>query len=363
MVALLRRGEVWTPPAASDTASNVSSCIQRARSVARSDPEMSVKLTTLATSIADRLENDTSSSVCLLRSNAWREHAESLTFVGRNEEAFAALERAEEELAKGGSPDFDRARLVLTRANVLHQVHRGLEAVFQVREAAAVFLRIGEMRQFVNARLIESTILYLAGRPADALAAWRDLDRDLGGGSKDASASAMMFHTIALCFRGLGDFAGARTYFARAKANFIAAGSTADAVKVDWSVARVLLAEGRLVEAVSALTVVGVEFGRLSMRVEEALVGLDRVDALLALDRSIEARKICPPIIAAFNASGLDRETARALAYLHDALRRSSRHATEVSDIRSVTIPHVRAFIEKQAKSSSATARFEPPLN
>jgi tetratricopeptide (TPR) repeat protein len=167
----------------------------------------------------------------------------------------------------------------------------------------------------------------------------------------------MMFQTIALCFRGLGDFQRAREYFGRALSSFVGAGAIADATKVEWSLARVLVSEGRLQEAQVALDSIASKFRRLSMRDEEALIALDRVDVLLALGRYVDARRICSPIIATFRSmAGRDREVARALACLHEALGAT----TKPERIRNVMIPHVRLFIEG-SRAKPAAAHFELP--
>jgi tetratricopeptide (TPR) repeat protein len=355
IIAALKQAEAWMSPIGGGADAAVSACIQRARAVARADPEMSLALTRLAVAAAGHLDDKPAS--LLLRSNAWREHAESLAFVGLHDEAMGAVMTAHEHLASAGSPPFDHARLILTHANVLQQVRRGLEVIFQVREAAKIFLGLGEKQQFVNARMIEAVILNQAGRAAEALAVWRDLARDLGEDTdvKSAAAFGVMFSTIAISFRMLGDFAGARAYYLRARERFTSCGQTADAVKSEWGVAKVLMAEGDLRGACELLQRVATQFAALSMRLDEALCELDRVDVLLALDRGREARRVSRRIMRAFEDAGMNREVLRALANLQESFVRRSPEG-----IRQAVIPHVRQFIE--ASKTRAAVRYEPPL-
>jgi tetratricopeptide (TPR) repeat protein len=316
---------------------------------------MSANLTRLATATAEHLGEDHES--LLLRSNAWREHAESLAFIGLHAEAVDAVDKADKWLVRAGSPQFDRARLLLTRASVLHQVRKGLDTIFQVREAADIFLNLGDKKQFVNARMIEAVILNQAGRASDALAVWTHLERDLGD-DKDADSAAafgMMFSTIAGCFRMLGDFAGARAYYTRAKEKFTTCGYTADVVKADWGLAKVAMCEGNLSSACDQLEYVVDRFAALAMRIDEALADLDRLDILLALGRNREARRTSKQIMRTFERVNMNRELLRAVAHLHDSLRSRS-----AASIRKEVIPSVREFFE--LSRTRAAARYEPPL-
>jgi tetratricopeptide (TPR) repeat protein len=172
---------------------------------------------------------------------------------------------------------------------------------------------------------------------------WTDLDDE----NRFALAANLGF-----CYRELGRFEDAITYYDRACA-CLGSKSNTEATRIRWNVATLLIRCGRLSDAADELMRVRGEFDRLEMRSESTLVGLEIAELLLIENRVASAESLCRELCSRIESAGLS-STSRAmtaLGFLQEAL--SLRKATPT------LVRHVRNFVERLPEEPSLL--FAPP--
>lgn len=324
--------------------------LNKAREIGDANPQKSAELTQVAVDVAFRLDETTIHTVLLqtLRGEALREHAESVSALGRHAEALDLIDRARAQLEATASGTFGLALLTLTHANVLHRIKRGGEAIFELRSAASVFTEFEDAEHYRTARQLEAGIYYSLAKYREALKIWLELaaEPDL-----PPHVEAAISSNAGNCFREIGDLERAFTLLTRAREAYAATDRSVPKAKVEWSLAKLLLSHGRALEAVEALQAVVATFEQLAMRGEAALARLDIAEAMVTVEDFDAADELCRRLIADFGQSGNQTSTLVALAYLKECF--SHRSATP-SKVR-----HVRRFISEAR--TKETAVFAPP--
>jgi tetratricopeptide (TPR) repeat protein len=135
-------------------------------------------------------------------------------------------------------------------------------------------------------------------------------------------------------------FEGAR-YYEAAIGLFKELGITTEAARIQWAFARMLRDAGQTQEALKRFGELTVEFDRVGMTCEAALVGLDVAELILEDQRFAEVEEISVRAMRAFELAGVSY-TAKALTAL-GYMREATRNRTATPKL----VRHVRDFIRR----------------
>jgi len=298
-------------------------------------PPDAVEITALAVDIAEALPPARygESTALRLRGHAWRERAYALYFTGAYNEAVTAVERSRKSFAECGYSEFDDARAAVVLALIGSCRETYGEALGAVHFADDVFGSYGARLKLVASRRTEAIILYLARRFRDALTIYHDLERE----RLSDEDRAALWQNIALCYREIGDFEAAGRYFAQAIQLCTKLGMLTYIAKTRWHFGRVLLAQGRHVEALVVLRQVRDEFTEANMANDVAEVTTDIAHVLVLTGRTGEVVDECHRALGYFTAAGLTttEPAMSAISLLREAAAVGRIDAFVVADIRS----------------------------
>jgi tetratricopeptide (TPR) repeat protein len=299
----------------------VRALLTRARELLVQNPAEAVIVSGSAAALTDRLSTRVypDATVAQLRGRAWTEHGNALCYVSRNDEALAALERADAALRVIPAAAYDRAVAAFVRAMVYRQLDAGDEAMALLRDAATVFRDHGDERRFIDCGVVEGAILYRAGQ--------RDAARDRFRAALAAAESLRDFETMARlhnnlghCAADAGDVAAATTFFGRARDLFENLGLTTEIARAEWGSGRALAAAGRHLAAVRCIEAARGKFEDAGMAGEAAFCGLEIVESLVHAGDPAGARAALDRTLARSRGTQLGANAIAALAYLADRL-------------------------------------------
>lgn len=332
------------------TAGVVKQLLERMRTTLESSPANALQVTTMAINVANAL--DVSEYPCdyviKLRAQAFRDHAQVLSFMGRYPEALEFITRAKRLFDQVPLPEYDLARVAIVKAAILQHVDRTAEAEALAREAGDTFLRFGDRVRYVNARITEGAVVFNSGAVERALEIWKSVEKDPGLNEVGAVRIA---HNIALCLSELRQPTAAAEYLYRCIAQFDMLGMETERTRSRWILAKALLSSDHPQEAIPMLRQTWQEFERLEMIADAGLVALELAEALLATGRPEEVPAICREIIAQFTRSGMASRAITALSFL--------REAVALGQASTSLVRHVHAFLRELP--SEQPRLFAPP--
>lgn len=292
------------------------------RSIALLDraPADGVEAAAVAADVAERLPADAYPAELLTaaRTNAWREYAYSLFYIGRLSDASAALDAAEQACRQLPAPELGLARIALIRASLYRAADRVDEAIALTVQACGVFEELVERTRYYKARVTEANMRYARGEVAAALAIWLSVE-DAPGLAEDGTLG-MVLHNIGYAYRDVGNRAMARRYLDRASAQYEARGMTVEKIRTRWAQGGMLVMGGEVREGVPILREAWRAFEGMGMELEAALVGLEIAEALLAAEEPEEVPEICRAILDRFVAEGMTSRAITALSFLREAV-------------------------------------------
>lgn len=323
----------------------------RAPALVERRPADAVQAASVAVAVAEALDPQAwpYHDIVALRGQALREHAYALSFVGRFKDALVCVERAERTFASANAATFDLARLALVKAIVVRLLGRGAEAIRLTREAAEIFLDLGQRKRYVNARMTEGAMLYDAGALEEALAVFEKIR---GNPALDEVGDVRVQHNIATCLCDLGRQAEAVPPLEHCMAELSRLGILPERARSRWYLGNALLGTGRGREAVSMLRAAWRELSELGVTADAALAALDLAEALWANDQPREVPAICRQVIAQLTNAGLAARAMPALYLLQETAVKGeasrdlirSTHAT----VRAVAREDARLFAQAQ---------------
>lgn len=198
------------------TAGVVRELLERMRHLLAQSPSKALTVTALAIEIAAELEPPRypQSFILTLRGQALRDHAFVLGFMGRFPEALETADKAEQLLLRTAASEYELARLHLVRASIYRSIDRIDEAIVLARESAETFLRFGDGKRFVDARVTEAAYLFQSGSVVPALNIWESIVDDPAV-TCDLTRIGII-HNIGLCYRELGELDEATERFSTA---------------------------------------------------------------------------------------------------------------------------------------------------
>jgi tetratricopeptide (TPR) repeat protein len=335
--------EEWSALAASPelrSSAAVEQLIEEVRNRAERMPAHSLTLANVATSIAEALPATTYPAVVLaqLRATAWKERAHTLRYLGRFDDALAAIETAEECLNRFAAAAFDRAVIHLAKAMILYKVQRGDEANELLRLCRQVFEEHGDSKMLLSAGMIEGGFLFHNRRHAEAQNLFHEL-RDVAHNVSDTESLARIENNLGYCAIELGDFRIANMHFSNSIALFNDGGRALEATRAEWGAGRLLVAKGQINAGMAYLRSARAAFTSAELAEDAARCGLEIVETLVNRGDSSAARDLAHQIAGEVAAAGLSHAAVTALEQLEEGLREGE---TELGE----RFRNVHAFLE-----------------
>jgi tetratricopeptide (TPR) repeat protein len=315
------------------------------------DPGEALAIAELETRIADALDAAAYPAVIVaqLRAHAWRDRGQALSYLGRYEEAFAALDRAEEGLSAFGTLAHDRAMLQLVRAVTLQEVDRNEESLGLLSYCKHVFLDHGDQRRWLYVGFYEGTALHRTGhlhRARSTYFSLLDTARE-----NDQNLLACIHNVIGYLSVEIGDYAAAESHLLNAVQTFTRLDKPLQAAKAELARGRLFVRRGQIARGVSHLRVIRATFLGHSLIEEAGLCGLEIVETLLARSPS-DAEDLARQIVQEFTAARLNARAIAALGYLSEAIAAHTASSQTVVSVRD----YIRALRKHPERDFIATA-------
>lgn len=292
------------------------------------DPAASLEIAELATAIADRLPADAYPPIIVaqLKAHAWKDRGQTLAYLGRYDEAFDALAKADGQIEEFGTLAHDRAIVGYVRAVALQEVHRLDESLVILAHCRTVFHDHGDTRRWLLCGINEGTMLQRQRRwreARDTYLATLAVAQELG----DEESLACLHNVIGQCLVELNVFDTAETHLVEAVQRFTRLGQPLSAAKAELARGRLLLRSGHHVRAIEHLVAIRDVFLRHNLIEQAGLCGLDVVEALVATSAAVRAESLVRRIIEEFTVARLNTRAVTALGYLTEviAAKRASR--------------------------------------
>jgi tetratricopeptide (TPR) repeat protein len=310
--------------------------LSAAVAVREDDPLAALTFADNAIAIAERLDDDRypSSAVDQLTANAWKECANAQMFLGRFADALRSLDSAERFHRRYRPNGLGLSSVALVRAGVFYEQGRLDEAMALAERAEVGFAHAGEERRRIDALFLRGGILFEAGRAAEALPLFQQII-DYGENVGNLSLIARGSYAKGDCEVALGNLGEASVYFRRALVLLREVGPDLDRLKTEWGIARVLLAGGKYAEAIRHLRDVSTQFEKRQMVTDAALVGLDIIEALLAVGQKRRIVALAQHLFSVFTSAGKLTGALSAFAYLKEMAATDELKVRDLTEIRS----------------------------
>jgi tetratricopeptide (TPR) repeat protein len=294
-----------------------------ARSQFLREPLFALVLADVASAIAASLPDDyyPSAAVNDLRGNAWKEYATACRYLGRLQEGFDALDRAERAYRRLPDPVMQLARVALARATMLFEQQRYDEALPLARTAATQFEQRRAADAYLDAKEWEALILHRLG---DLAAARETYERVFAFADTlgNAEMKARAARNLAVACADRGDTGRAMDYLLIALQIYEALGQRAMVVHTRWSIAWVSLLAGNAIFAADRLPAIIADLIELGMSGDAARAQLDLAEALLVLKRLDEVRAVCGVLFSFFRSANMLSGALTAAAFLQEQAQR-----------------------------------------
>lgn len=329
LVAELLAGprEEWMPRLMADpkyrTAGVVRKLIAAMPTTVRSSPRGAEVVATIATTIADGLDDYARDQLELLRGCAWRERAFADFYVGEHDDASRAAVAAFRAFAECPAADYEIARLKVLNALLCRDDEQIAHGMTQLEEAAAYFVASGQFDRVVSSLITKTALL---ARTGDFRAATELTQRLLSG--YDAILTdvqrATLHANLGYYSSELGNFTAALREFEVAAFMLDGLDMKGDAIRNRWNVAVVFERAGKIDQALQRLLEVAAEFESLGMSGSAAQAALGAAQIYVAREKYEAVEAICERALEQFRRTGLANSSRAmtAVALLREASRR-----------------------------------------
>jgi tetratricopeptide (TPR) repeat protein len=326
----------------------VEQLVEEVRIRAERKPAEALTLAGVAVSVAEALPSPTYPRVVLaqLRATAWKERAQALRYVGKLDEALAAIDTAEERLSSFPATGFDRALVLLTKARILHQLGRAEESYELLRECRQIFTEHGDQRMIICTGIMEASSLYDDDRAEEAQAVFTDL-LPVARSSHDTESQARIENNLGYCATRLGDFRRANVHFSNGIALFHDVGALAEATRAERGAGRVLVSKGQVSAGLAYLREAQRAFSQNAMREDAVLCGLEIIEVLVERGDTEPAHELLDQLSKDVRASSLGEPAVAAVNRLQEALADGQEVGPRVRD--------VHAYLKSLNESVSAS--------
>jgi tetratricopeptide (TPR) repeat protein len=329
------------------TAARARGLLEEARALFGKRPATALLLADTALAIVQQAETIRSEEALELIGDAEKDRANALRLMGRFPEALEALDRAQADYARLSVSEPKLAMVDYVRATVFQEMGRLDEASELAARAGNVFDQYGYDTRAGHARVLQAEVLNLRGMYREARVEYLRL---LETASNDRER-ARMHNDLASVLVDLGDHEEARDHLRSASALFRKLGLEAAELRLQWLEARIALSSGDLSEGIEQLHRIEKSFARLQMSENAALVALDIVEGLLALEIHAPAKETAESLLEHFVSTGSEGSARRAFAYLQEAITKD----VATPDL----VRYVRQYMRR--KSFEPALVFAPP--
>ncbi|HEV8434476.1 MAG TPA: hypothetical protein VGR95_13760 [Thermoanaerobaculia bacterium] len=307
--------------------------IRAAAEACEREPLEALTFADAAIDVSERLSGYSDGMTHDLRANAWKERSNALTALGRYGESLESLKHAEREFREAPAGPVGLAIVGYMRATV-HYFRGDLsDATTMATRSCEDFSDLGETDRYMRARHLLASIAFARGDIRGARAifeevlAWGEVENDLKWVARESN-------TLGRCALELGEITTAVQNFHRSIQAFREAGLFAEALRPEWGLALVTLASGRHADALARLSELRDDFHQHGMLSDEALVALDMMDALHALNRDRVIITVAGQLIQTFTAAGMLTSALAAFAFLKEAAGRGTVTPTVTNYVR-----------------------------
>jgi tetratricopeptide (TPR) repeat protein len=286
-----------------------------------------------AIDVAERVEHYSAPVLHDLRGTAWKERANALRLLGQYDAALEALKHAEHEFRKVPSAPLGPAIVSYVRGIVHYERGDLVKAQELLFESGETFASLGETDRYMRARHYMANVHVgqqdVPGAKAiyEQILAWAEATSDVKWIARESN-------TLGRCAYELRDLSAAVQYFHQSTQAFRALGLSSEAARPEWGLALVVLASGKPADALKRFRAVREQFHNRAMASDEALVVLDMMDALHALDQGPEIVTLASEVLQAFTEAGMLTSALTAFAYLKEASRRGAVKPRQVEYVR-----------------------------
>ncbi len=276
-----------------------------------------------------------------IQGEAWREHARALREIGRTAKAAQAVGLARRYFENTPGSWWLLATVDIIEAPLLHD--RGLvdEALRMIRRAGQTFRRSGDHGRYVEARMIESWMLWAGGDRTAAAEVW-SATAEAARRRGDVELMARLAARMGVFELRYGSAEEASRLLAAAVELFGTASMSEDSVRARWNLAEALAERGRLHEAISEYHKVRVELLSRGALVDGAIAAVELLDLHLLAGRESELPSLTERFVHLFRDAGLPLNAMEALAWL--------RGRADADRLTPDDLAYVRAFFEDVAQ-------------
>lgn len=310
--------------------------IRAAQAVREDDPLAALTFAENAIAVSEALDDERypASAADQLRATAWKERANAQMFLGRLPQALVSLDSAERFHRRYTPNGLGLSTVALVRAGVLYVQGRLDDAMAYAERAELGFSHVGQDKRRMDAVFLRGSIVFEAGRAADAIPLFRQTI-EYGEEVQNVRLIARGSYATGDCHVILGDLSEASIHYHRALVIYRDVGPAMRRLETEWGLARVVLHGGKYSEAIARLRDVSTEFERLSMVTQAALVGLDIMEALLALGKPRRIVALAQHLFSVFTKAGMLTGALSAFAYLKEAAGSGNLTVGDLENIRS----------------------------
>lgn len=287
--------------------------------------------------------------VAAKEAEAWKELANAHRFRAEFDAAMRALDSGDRVLSAHAALDWERAVMRYARAALYADMQRLEEAADLAAGSAVTFAQYRDHQRTGHCLVLKGVVEQRRGRVAEACESYERAIASLKK-TDDLLSLAIAYSNVGLARATLRDIAAAMAAQYEALAIVRELASTVETARITAVLGRILLDAGRLRQAEEVLAKARSSFITLRMPEEAGIVGLELVEAFIALDQPYEALRMVEEVLAEFRRAGLNDRAMTALAYLRDLVTTQRSGAV---------LRHVRAYLEDLRRNPLRV--FVPP--
>lgn len=286
-----------------------------------SDVSKMVHLAELAKLVAEACTiEDTGSAAKLadLRGRAWGDFANSLRVSGRHREAEEAIATAQRHVEAGTGDPSLRARTIEQRASLRIIQGNYPESIELAEESAAIFLELGQMREFARALVHKALACHSAGLTEESIDI---LNRAIPLIDPEESSHLLLAacHNLVMSYIALDHPEQALSLYCEARDLYREFDDDIILLKYVWQEGRLLRDLGHLTAAESALLQACKGFVERNLAHEAASVSLDLAWVYVKLGWIDRLKETVAEAIPIFTALRVGREALAGLLQLQHA--------------------------------------------
>lgn len=297
-------------------------------------PISALEMATEAYNVAAVLPADASTSRRLCMAFALRECANALRYLGRFRDALIALDRAEPLFDQDPAFDpFEVGVVNLIRATVLMDKGDLEQALLFAGEARRVCREYRDHARELIAAMVEARCSMQMGHPSEAAEIYESVVA-IARRADNASMLARGLLNAGVAYRVMGDFAKAEQRTLEAIPLFDELQQTTELARANLQLATIAVERGDLVAGIRLLEASQSELADQGLTNDAAVATLRWAEASLALGRHEDVVTRCRRLVVLFTSEAMHKRARIALAYLQEALAKSSATPTLVAEVR-----------------------------